>query len=360
VFIHQRHLRLAGGLAAAALLATACGGDQLEGGGDDGSAGDDTTTDGTDGTDGSAGDDGGDGGDASAAGGMAEAGGEPLDGAQLTVGSKDFDEQLVLGNISKLLLEDAGVTVDDQINLGGTDAARAALESGEIDHYWEYNGTAWISFFGETEPIQDVQEQYQAVADRDAEENGLYWLEPAPFNNTYAIAYASSAAEDLGSPQTLSEFGQIIEENPDLASLCVESEFSARDDGLPGLEEHYGFDVPDDQVTVLDTGVVYNSTAERDPCNFGEVFITDGRVVALDLTVLEDDESFFPLYNASPIFVEDVYSQYGQALEELYAPVTELLDSETMAGLNARVSAEGERPEAVAQDFLTENGLIGG
>ncbi|MEX1163443.1 MAG: glycine betaine ABC transporter substrate-binding protein, partial [Nitriliruptor sp.] len=333
----RRHLRLTGGIAASILLLAACGGDQLEGGGDDGSG---------DGTD--------------AGGEAAEAGTESLEGAEITVGSKDFDEQLVLGNISKLLLEDAGATVNDQINLGGTDAARAALTSGEIDHYWEYNGTAWISFFGETEPIQDRIEQYEVVRDRDAEENGLYWLDPSPFNNTYAIAYANSASDDLGNPETLSDLADIIENDPDQATLCVESEFSARDDGLPGMEAHYGYEFPTANVTVLDTGVVYNATAQRDPCNFGEVFITDGRVVALDLVVLEDDEAFFPLYNASPVYVEDVYEQYGQSLADLYAPVIEALDNDTMAELNARVSSDGERPAAVASDWLTENGFIGG
>jgi osmoprotectant transport system substrate-binding protein len=332
--LRGRHLRLAGGIAAITLLAAACGGDQLEGGDDTAADGDDTTT--------------------------IEAGSESLDGVEITVGSKDFDEQLVLGNISKLLLEDAGATVIDQINLGGTDASRAALETGEIDHYWEYTGTAWISFFGETDPIPDRVEQYEAVRDRDAEERGLYWLEPSPFNNTYGIAYQADAADDLQNISAISELGDLLESDPDLVTLCVETEFNARDDGLPGMEEHYGFDVPSGNVTVLDTGVVYSATADRDPCNFGEVFTTDGRVAALDLVVLEDDEAFFPLYNVSPVFVESIYEQHGQTLADLYAPVTAALDDDTMAQLNARVSADGERPEAVARDWLTENGFISG
>jgi osmoprotectant transport system substrate-binding protein len=288
------------------------------------------------------------------------AGGESLEGAEITVGSKDFDEQLILGNISKLALEDAGATVIDQINLGGTDAARAALTSGEIDHYWEYNGTAWISFFGNTDPIPDRIEQYEAVAEQDLEEENLHWLAPANFNNTYGLAYLTSAAEDLGNPETLSDLGPLIENEPDKATLCVESEFPAREDGLPGMEETYGYEFPGDNVTVLDTGVVYNSTANRDPCNFGEVFTTDGRVAALDLTVLEDDEGFFPLYNPSPIFVDEVFSQYGQALEELFNPISEALTQEVMTEMNAQVSAEGQRPEDVAQEFLESNSLIGG
>lgn len=322
-------------LGALALTLTACG-ESLESEGGGGSA------------------DGG--GEEVAAGEACEPGDGSLDGAEITVGSKDFDEQLILGNISRLLLEDAGATVVDEINLGGTNPNREALLSDEIDHYWEYTGTAWISFYEEDDPIPDRVEQYEAVQQRDAEENGLCWLEPSPFNNTYGIAYASEAGDELGNPETLSDLTELQQEQ---LSLCVESEFPGRNDGLPGMESTYDLDFPDDQVTVLDTGVVYQATADTDPCNFGEIFTTDGRVASLDLTVLEDDQNFFPLYNVAPVFQNDEFAEYGAALQDLYAPVVEALDNDTMTNLNARVSAEGERPEAVAQDFLQSNDFIG-
>ena len=225
-----RNLRVAGGIAALALIASACGGG-LE---DDGNGN---------------GDDGGE-----AAGEVTEPGDASLDGAEITVGSKDFDEQLILGEISVALLEDAGATVINEVNLGGTDAARAALESGEIDHYWEYTGTAWISFFGETDPIPDRVEQYEAVREREAEERGLFWLEPTPFNNTYGLAVSQEADAELG-VDAISELGPLLESDPDLVTLCVESEFNVRDDGLPGMEAHYGFEIPDGNVTVLDPPV---------------------------------------------------------------------------------------------------------
>ena len=282
-----------------------------------------------------------------------------LDGASITVGSKDFDEQLVLGNISKLLLENAGADVTDEIDLGGTDAARAALTSGNIDTYWEYNGTAWISFFGETEPVPDRIEQYEVVRDRDLEENNLVWMQPADFNNTYSIAFPAEAAEELGNPTTISDLGQIVADDPDLATLCVESEFSTRDDGLPGMEAAYGFEFPGNQVTVLDTALVYTAMDERDPCNFGEVFTSDGRIAALELTVLEDDEGFFPLYNPSPVFTQDVYDEYGDALDEIFDPVSEALTQDEMNMMNQQVSVDLVQPEQVAEDWLTENGFIG-
>ncbi len=281
-----------------------------------------------------------------------------LDGASIAVGSKDFDEQLILGNISKLALEAAGADVDDQINTGGTDVARAALVNGEIDTYWEYNGTAWISFFKETEPIADRIEQYEVVRDRDLEENDLHWLAPADFNNTYALAFPSEAAEELGNPETLSDLATLIESDPDNATLCVESEFSARDDGLPGMEKTYGYEFPDDNVTVLDTAIVYSAADKRDPCNFGEVFTSDGRVSALDLTVLEDDKGFFPLYNPSPVFTDEVYAEYGDELDAIFEPIAEALTQEEMTALNERVSVDLEQPDQVAEDWLEENGFI--
>jgi len=326
--VRIRNLRIAGSLAAVALLASACG---------NGLEGEEATADGE----------------------VAEAGDASLDGAEFTVGSKDFDEQLILGEISVALLEDAGATVNNEVNLGGTDATRGALETGEIDHYWEYTGTAWISFFGETDPIPDRVEQYEAVRDREAEQAGLYWLEPTPFNNTYGLALSQEADQELGGVDAISDLGALLESDPDAVTLCIESEFRVRDDGLPGMEEHYGFEIPDDNITVLDTGVIYGATADRDPCNFGEVFTTDGRIASLDLKVLEDDEAFFPLYNVAPVFVEDVYAEYGATLAELYEPVAAALDDDTMASLNARVSADGERPADVARDWLTENGFIG-
>lgn len=325
----MRHARTSGtivGLAVAALLATACS-DGLE---DEGPG----------------------------ARAAVEPGGQALDGASITVGSKDVDEQLVLGHVSRLLLEDAGVGVTDAIDLGGTEAARAALESGEIDHYWEYTGTAWTSFLGEGQPIPDRVEQYEAVRDLQAEHNGLYWLEPTPFNDTYGIAHHADAAADLGDPDSISDLFELAEEEPDLATLCVEPAFETHDDGLPGLEEHYGGEILDGNVTALDAGVVYGAVADRDPCNFGEVYTTDGRIAALELVVLEDDRSFFPFYNAAPVFTEEVFERYGQALADLYDPVTAELDEETMARLNARVAADDEDPAEVARDFLEDVGAI--
>ncbi|HSL58408.1 MAG TPA: glycine betaine ABC transporter substrate-binding protein [Acidimicrobiales bacterium] len=280
-----------------------------------------------------------------------------FDGLDITVGSKDFTEQLVLGEILVQALEAGGADVDNQVNLGGTNVNREALLAGEIDTYWEYNGTGWITHLGETDPIPDRVEQYEAVRDRDLEENGIVWYEPAPFNNTYALAVRSEAQADLG-VETLSDIGTLIAENPDAATLCVETEFEVRDDGLPGMEATYGYEFPDGNVSVLDTGIIYQETDSGDTCNFGEVFTTDGRIAALDLFVLEDDQSFFPLYNPSVNIRQEIDEEFPQ-VADLASQLALAIDNETMQRLNAAVDVDGEEPADVARDWLAENGFIG-
>ncbi|WP_205543963.1 glycine betaine ABC transporter substrate-binding protein [Rubrobacter indicoceani] len=291
-------------------------------------------------------------------GGAETSSGADLSDADFTVGSKDFTEQLVLGYITAGALEAAGASVEDQVGLSGTDATRQALIGGDIDMYWEYTGTIWINHLGNTEPIADEQEQYTAARDADLEENQLQLLEtPAPFNNTYALAVRSEAVEDLG-VTSLSDIGTLIEERPEEATVCVESEFNSRDDGLPGMEEAYGYEFPNDNVSLFDTGVVYDRTDSGDPCNFGEVFTTDGRIAALDLTVLEDDMNFFPNYNPVLEVRSETYEQYGEQLDTLFTPIAEALTDEEMSAMNARVDVDGELPEDVADEWLEENGFV--
>lgn len=123
--------------------------------------------------------------------------GKIVDGGTLSVGSKEFTEQLILGKMAIVALEDAGFTVEDNTGLGGSTVARSALEEGAIDLYWEYTGTAWITHLGHDNPITDPEECYQAVKEEDAQ-NGLVWLDYAPLNNTYTIMLRKDMAEELG------------------------------------------------------------------------------------------------------------------------------------------------------------------
>ncbi len=290
-------------------------------------------------------------------GGGGASGDVDLSDASFTVGSKDFTEQLILGQITFQALENAGADVEDQIGLAGTDAARQALLSSDIDMYWEYTGTIWISHLGNTKPIPDSKKQYDAAAEADMKENDLKLLEPAPFNNTYALAVRQEAYEDLG-VEKLSDLKTLLEEDPDEATICVESEFNSRDDGLPGLEKTYDLDIPKDNTALFDTGVVYQRTDKGDPCNFGEVFTTDGRIAALDLKIIEDDKKFFPIYNPALEVRKETYDEYGKQLDEIFTPIAKALDTKTMTDMNAQVDVDGALPEDVAEDWLSENGFV--
>jgi len=281
-----------------------------------------------------------------------------LSDLEISVGSKEFTEQKILGQIAIQALQAAGATVEDRTGLAGTDAAREALTSGQIDAYWEYTGTGWITLLGHTEPISDSdsQKQYEAVAEEDLKKNRIRWLEPAPANNSFAIAVRSEAAGVLG-VTSLSELGVLAQLRPEDATLCAASEFLKREDGLPGVERAYEFELPNDNIVELEEDRIYGAIDEGDRCNFGEVFITDGRIKALDLTVLEDDERFFPFYNPSLNVRKEIIDEYP-GIADVLAPISEKLDNDTLRELNAAVEMDGKSEEAVARQFLKENGLL--
>lgn len=291
-----------------------------------------------------------------------------LSGEQFTVGSKDFTEQQVLGQMAVLALQSTGAEVTDRTNLAGTEAARSALLNGEIDMYWEYTGTGWITFLEETVPKETSQAQFTATNNADLKQNGIRWMEPvAPFDNTYALAMRSEVYDrqsdqydaDLAAVKDLSDLKKLIQDQPDKATICVESEFATRDDGLPGMEEDYGFKFPDDNVSRIGTGAVYTETDGGQRCNFGEVFESDGRITALDLQLIKDNKNFFPIYNPTITLKDELYQQNKDELNAVFNPISEALDLKTMQELNARVDEDGEQPEAVAEDWLRQEGFIG-
>ncbi|MDO5627919.1 MAG: glycine betaine ABC transporter substrate-binding protein [Mobilicoccus sp.] len=281
-----------------------------------------------------------------------------LEGATLAVGSKDFTEQILLGKIMVILLQSAGADVVDYTNIPGSASSRQAQVEGQVDVSWEYTGTAWISYLGETDPIPDEQEQFDAVRDLDAERYDLVWLKPAPMNNTYAFAATSAKAAELG----VEDLSDLVDVPAADRTFCVEAEFAARNDGFqPMLQTYgltYGQDVTSAQVRIMTAGAIYAATAAGE-CTFGEVFTTDGRIKALDLAVLTDSENFFPKYNVSAVLGAQVLEDNPQ-LRDLIEPVTDALDDETLVELNARVDVDGQEPTDVAYAWLQEAGFITG
>lgn len=224
---------------------------------------------------------------------------------------------------------------------------RQALLSDEIDLYWEYTATGWLVFLDETRSTPDTRELYEAVAEQDLEENGIRWLEPAPGNDTYAIARIEETRQNLG-VETISDLGRLVEERPEEATLCLNNNddgFRTRFDGLPGLERAYGFRFPEENLIETSLDAVYGAAAEGDICNFGVVFTTSGFIREQDLRLLEDDRNLFAVYNPSLTMDRETLENYPQ-LRDLFAPISERLDTETLRRLNYAVDVEGDPPRS--------------
>ena len=278
------------------------------------------------------------------------------DGAAITITSKNFTEQLILGKVAVLAATAAGFEVTDMTNVPGSQPARELLLSGTADMTWEYTGTAWLTFLGQTEGIPDPTLQYEAVRDAD-EANGLTWLPTAPLNNTYAMAVRASAVEELGGISKMSELTTLASED---LTFCVEAEFNSRPDGMTPMLAAYGLErgssVRESDINIFDTGAVYTATA-RGICNFGEVFTTDGRIDSLDLVVLEDDLDFFPAYNVAAVLSSETLAEYPE-LADVFAQISPEITDEKLRELNLRVDEGGEEPADVAFDFMIEAGFI--
>lgn len=280
---------------------------------------------------------------------------EGAEGTELTVTSKNFTEQLILGKVAVLAVQAAGFETADLTNVPGSQPVRELMLSGGAELTYEYTGTAWLTYLGHEQGIPDQQEQWQAVHDEDLR-NGLTWGPPASLNNTYAMAVRSEYAEANGL-ETVSDIAELpVAER----TFCVESEFNSRSDGMTPLLAHYdldrGSEVPEENIGIYDTGVIYSAT-DNGECNFGEVFSTDGRIPALDLTVLEDDRQFFPAYNAAPVFSTELLQEFPE-LEEVLDPISEALTDEVMQELNRQVDVEGRDPADVAYEWMVSEGFL--
>lgn len=280
----------------------------------------------------------------------AGAGGTELKGLTGQIGSKDFNEQYILAHLTTQLLNAHGATLEANTKLVGSANVRQALESKQFVGYWEYTGTSWITYNKNTKPVQPAQAQFDAVKDADAKKD-IAWVAPAPFNNTYTFAIRSEKAKQLG----ITKLSQIAALPAAEQTFCIESEFSTRDDGWPGVTAAYG--ITSGNVKMLDTGVIYTATQKGADCNFGEVFATDGRIVALGLTALEDDKQFFPVYQGGFTLQAAILAQYPK-IADIIGQVAPKLTTAEMQKLNAKADVDGDEPQDVAEQWLKEQGLI--
>jgi osmoprotectant transport system substrate-binding protein len=274
---------------------------------------------------------------------------------KLVVGSKQFTEQVILGKMMIALLEANGFECRDSTGLGGTMVARRALESGQIDIYMEYTGTALITFLKHKDPITDPQKCYEVVKKEDLQKNGLVWLPMMDFNNTYCLMMRSEDAKAKGI-QTISDLSEYVKAHPGEVSFGLNAEFYARPDGYKPLQKKYDFRFPPDKIRKMDSGLVYKALRDGD-VDVAMGFATDGRIKGFDFVILEDDLMYFPVYNPAPLVKKETYEKYPE-LEEIFAKLGEKLNTEAMTNLNYQVDIEHVDPMTAAKDWLKAQGLI--
>lgn len=269
----------------------------------------------------------------------------------IKVGSKDFTEAFILGEMYSLSLENAGFKVERKLNLGGTPVAQAGLVGGQIDLYPEYTGTGLLTVL-KLPAKTDQKEVFDTVAKSYQEKFKLVWLDPAPMNNTQALAMTQAGAKKFGI-KTISDLAAKAQE----LTMIGPPEFEAREDGLPGIKKAYGnFEIK--AYKGVDSGLRYKGLVDGQ-ADVVVAFATDGEINAFNLVLLEDDKKLFPPYQVAPVVRQDTLEANPKIKEVLNAIAPKLTNS-TMQKLNYEVSGNKKEPAAVAKDFLMKEGLIKG
>jgi osmoprotectant transport system substrate-binding protein len=281
--------------------------------------------------------------------GFAQAAEKPL----IRIGARVFTEQTLLAEITSQYLRTKGYDV--QVTGGlGSNLARSAHESGQLDMLWEYTGVSLVAYNHVTEKL-DSEQSYARVKELDAKK-GLVWLTPSKFSNTYALALPKNVADEYPQINTISELNTVLREEAKTNNLvALDTEFANRSDGLDGMVQLYDMNLTRKNIRQMDAGLVY--TALRNGQVFaGLVYTTDGRLNAFKLKLLEDDKHYFPDYTAAPV-VRQAYLDAHPQLAAQLKPLAELFDDNTMRELNARVDVNHQSPSTVAADFLRQHPL---
>jgi glycine betaine/choline ABC-type transport system substrate-binding protein len=268
----------------------------------------------------------------------------------ITVGSKNFTEQFILGEIYAQTLEAQGFKIKRRLNLGSEQVAYKALKGGSIDMYPEYTGTALTSFFEvKTEDVPKDPDQAYEQAKTKYAENGITALARTPFQNTYIIASTKETAEKAGNPKTVSE---LFANNPKL-SISGFPECRQRQDCLLGLRSVFGF-----------KGKFVSSDGKFNDLDQGQsdltlAFSTDPQLALTDkYAAYEDDKQFFPPYNITLGIREETVTSIGQKAVDTLEAVQEGMTEEAMRELNRRVELDKQEPKTVAAAYLSEEGFV--
>jgi len=263
------------------------------------------------------------------------------------VGSKNFTEQFVLGELYAQALEAAGIKVEKKLNLGGTLIAHKALEEKQIDLYPEYTGTMLLAVL-KAEAMTDAKAVYDKVKAEYATK-GLVVLDQANVNNTYVLVVKPEVAAKY-KLETLSDMAKVAKE----LTLGAGPEFRDRKDGLPGLKAKYGIEFKEDQQLAI--GLRYNAL-KGDQIQVVNGYSTDGMIAAMKLKRLKDDKALWPPYFIAPVVRKEALDA-NPKIGEVVNKVSALLDEASMAAMNYQVDGEKMEPRDVAHDFLKAKGLV--
>ncbi|MGC3873712.1 glycine betaine ABC transporter substrate-binding protein OsmF [Halomonas sp. GXIMD04776] len=278
----------------------------------------------------------------------------------LRVASKIDTEGALLGNMVIALLENNDYPVENKLQLGPTNIVRTALLENQIDMYPEYTGNG--AFFTDTvddTAWKDLDKGYEKIRQTDLEENGLVWLPPAPANNTWAIALREDLAKEKDL-KTMEDFGKWVSNGGEV-KLAASAEFVDSEAALPSFQQAYDFELSQDQLLVLsggNTAATIRAAAEgTSGTNAAMVYGTDGAIQPAGLRVMDDTQGVQMVY-APTIVLRQSVLEANPKLEELFAPVLDSLDRETLQELNSRIQVDGQPAKQVAQDYLKENDFL--
>jgi osmoprotectant transport system substrate-binding protein len=269
----------------------------------------------------------------------------------ITIGSKNFTEQKILGEIYAQALEAAGYTVQKELNLGDEKTALKALEGGQISAYPEYTGTALLSFFGvpADKLPKDGLAAYAQAKEGFAEKN-LTALPITPFVSSNEVAVTKETADELG----LAKISDLKGKSQDL-TLYGSPECRQRLDCLLGLQEVYGLKFK--KFVPVDLALRHQ-VLSKGQADVSIVFTTDPQNKREGFVLLDDDKGMFPPYNSTLVVRNDVLEEAGPDLAKVVEQVNKGLTDEVMQELNARVDLDKDTPEAVAGEYLSESGLV--
>jgi osmoprotectant transport system permease protein len=267
----------------------------------------------------------------------------------IVIGSKNFTEQLILGNMLADLIENkTDIPVERKLNLGGSQVAFSALDKGDIDLYVEYTGTGLVNILKQ-QPQNDPDRVYNLVKKEFNQKYGIDLLKPLGFNNTYALAVRKDTANQYGL-KTISDLAKVSNN----LVIGPTIEFPNRDDGLIGLTKTYQMNFKD--VKAVDGGLRYTALNNH-KSDVIDAFSTDGLLEAFHLRVLKDDKNFFPPYSAVPMLKKETLKEHPElkkVINELAGKITD----EEMRQLNYKVDSLKLSPAKVAKEFLEKKELI--